>query len=220
MKYTFKNTFYAFICVLFLISWKADDNNMNGAYAQPSTTYTSGIIFYPSLNWVTDVDTAAPMSGRSIMSVPSNKSVMAMGDSVKRRDNRYADSVALAMVNGIHAPTFNNGIVRAFNSNYTISALYPSFFCYSVTVATTINLTTTSSSGSVFPEYSTNGGTTWITLPQVSNSGTLSTLVTLSALSSQSFQVNGWVPANALVRLRTSFTGTVNFTYLNGQEYY
>lgn len=122
----------------------------------------------------------------------------------------------------ISTPSTHDSVVRALNANYTISTTKVASVCYSVNISISLSLTTTSGTGTLFLEYSINSGTSWHTLPVVQFNPALSLtgLLTLSLIQAQVVQINGWIPANALVRLRTTSSGTVTFTYMSGQEYY
>lgn len=117
----------------------------------------------------------------------------------------------------IYTPTIYNNIIRSLNSNYIISNTNVSFFCYSANISVTLNLGNLNGAGRITPQYMASGTTSWVSLPYVENAPTVSGL---SLLSSQTVQINGWIPAGATVRLLTSTTGLVSFTYSYGQEYY
>lgn len=111
------------------------------------------------------------------------------------------------------APTFNNNVARTLNSNFTVSASQPSRLTYSLNVAWSVTALLSSAS-SAFLEYSTNGGSTWITVSQASrNLGAL----TLGLSGNDDLNLTGEVPAGALVRIRTTSTNST-ITYLRGQE--
>lgn len=111
----------------------------------------------------------------------------------------------------------NNNVSRSLNSNYTISTTQESFVCYTIQINITIGLS--ASTGTTTLQYSTNSGSSWISLPEVSFNPPL---LTIGLLTSQKLQVNGWIPANALVRILTATSGggTTTFTYITGQERY
>lgn len=110
-------------------------------------------------------------------------------------------------------PTFNTAVVRSLNSNYTISSTLNTRVYYTVRVAYNITILV-GSTGVVNLQYSTNAGSTWITVSSISNSLNLG----LALTGYNDFAISGEIPANALVRLDT--TGTVNavVTYRNGTE--
>lgn len=109
----------------------------------------------------------------------------------------------------------NNNVSRSLNSSFTISATKMSFFNYSIRISVTISLS--AGSGLVTPQYSTNGGSTWVSLPVVAYAPALTGI---GLLTSQTVQVSGWVPANALVKITTTSATGVTYTYLDGQEIY
>jgi len=69
-----------------------------------------------------------------------------------------------------------------------------------------------SGSGSAFLEYSTNSGSSWITVNQVGKSLNLLTIA-----GSDDMNLTGMIPANALVRIRTT-SSNMTITYTRGQE--
>lgn len=71
---------------------------------------------------------------------------------------------------------------------------------------------------SVFLEYSTDSGVTWIIVSQAVNSSSVALTIALTQPST--FNLSGFVPANSLVRLRSTTAGTATVTYTRGQEVY
>lgn len=118
----------------------------------------------------------------------------------------------------VAAPTINNSVSRTFNSNYTVSSTRMSIVNYSVSISVTNPLLAGNSTASVFLEYSTNSGSTWITASQVSNTSGVGLAVAVAITNSQGSVLTGYIPANALVRLRTTTSGTASVTYVAGQE--
>lgn len=114
--------------------------------------------------------------------------------------------------------TINNNVSRTLNSNYTISSTKDAMVSYSISLSVTNPLLAGSSSASAFLEYSTDGGTTWITVSQVINSSSVALAVTIALTQPNTFVVSGVVPANGLVRIRTTTSGTATATYGRGQE--
>lgn len=126
-----------------------------------------------------------------------------------------ADSVALSNAINIK-PTIYNNPTRSLNTAFTISSTGEAWFCYSIQIAVTVTVTLNATQGTVTPQYSVNGGTSWVNLPTISY---IPSLVGVGLLTSQVLQVNGFVPKGALVKLVTSGTGAT-FTILNTQERY
>jgi len=121
---------------------------------------------------------------------------------------------------GYVEPTINTPVVRTLNSNFTISSTKQSIVSYTLTVIVTNPLLAGSSTANVFLEYSTNGGTTWLLPSQNGNLSSVALAVAVAITSGQTTTVNGIIPANALVRLRTLTTGTASVTYVTGTEIY
>lgn len=115
-------------------------------------------------------------------------------------------------------PTINNSPGRSLNSNFTISTTKAAIAVYSVTAQVTNPLLAGTSAGTINLEYSTNAGSTWQGALQVGNSSNVGITVTVQLTNAQTTQVIGIIPANALVRLRTTTSGTSTITYVGGQE--
>lgn len=109
------------------------------------------------------------------------------------------------------APTQNDNVARTLNSNYTISTTQRTRCYYSINIQWAL-ASLLSGNGTAFLEYSTNGGSSWTT---VNNCGKTLALLTISG--SDDLNLVGEVPANALVRIRTTATN-MNVTYSRGQE--
>lgn len=116
--------------------------------------------------------------------------------------------------------SFNNNVSRTLNSNYTISTTRDAMVTYSVNLSVTNPLLAGSSSASAFLEYSTNGGSSWITISNVTNSSSVALAVTIALTQPNIFVLSGAIPSNALVRIRTTTSGTASATYSTGQEVY
>lgn len=105
---------------------------------------------------------------------------------------------------------------RSLNSNFTVSSTRPSFVTYEVTLACTVAALSGTATASAFLEYSINAGSSWVTLPQNSNSQALGLTVTFSSTGTQKGAVSGIIPANALVRVRSATAGTGTATVTIG----
>jgi hypothetical protein len=114
--------------------------------------------------------------------------------------------------------TFNNNVSRSLNTNYTISTTRDSQVSYSIALSVTNPLLAGSSTASVFLEYSTDGGTNWITVSQGVNASSVALTVTVQISQPNTQVLSGVIPANALVRLRSTTAGTATATYTRGQE--
>ncbi len=114
--------------------------------------------------------------------------------------------------------TVNDNVSRSLSNTagstnqYTISATQPAHVNYSITMNFTVTALL-SSSASVFLEYSTNEGSSWITVSQVTTSFGLG----LALTGSNDMSLSGYIPANGLVRLRPATTNAT-CTYQRGQE--
>lgn len=119
-------------------------------------------------------------------------------------DNLVWKAIALTRV-------FNNNVSRSLGSNYTVSTTRDAQVSYSINVSWTLQALI-SGNATAFLEYSTNGGSTWITVNQVSK-----TLQLLSFAGSDDLNITGVMPANALARIRVTSTN-MTVTYVRGQE--
>ncbi len=107
---------------------------------------------------------------------------------------------------------------RTLNSSFTISTTKPATVTYSVTLQVTNPLLAGNSTASVFLEYSTNGGTTWLPVCQAVNVSSVALAVAVAIQNSQTSVLSGYIPANALTRLRSTTSGTAAVTFISGQE--
>lgn len=116
------------------------------------------------------------------------------------------------------APTYNNAVTRPINATtYTISSTQPARVYYTIKITCTATIGS-AASGLVLFEYSTNGGSTWISGPEVQNSNTVTLAVVLNASTIQTSVISFEVPANALCRMTTTSSGTTTVTYVRGSE--
>lgn len=115
-------------------------------------------------------------------------------------------------------PTVNNSVSRSLSNaagstnRFTISATQPVFATYSITMTFTITALL-SSSATVFLEYSVDAGSNWVIVSQCTTSFGLG----LALTGSNDMSLSGYIPANALVRLRPAVTNATA-SYLTGQE--
>lgn len=111
-------------------------------------------------------------------------------------------------------------VTRAINSTtYTINPTKQAYVAYDVSVSCTATIGGTAS-GTISLQYSTNAGSTWITVGTLGNSNTVSLAIALNSVTVQRAQLVGYIPANALVKMVTTTTGSTTATYNNGQETY
>jgi hypothetical protein len=113
---------------------------------------------------------------------------------------------------------FNNNVARTLNSNYTISTTRDASVTYSISLSVTNPLVAGSSTASAFLEYSTNAGSSWITVSQAINTSSVGVAVAIAITQPNTFVLSGNTPANALVRIRTTTSGTASATYTLGSE--
>lgn len=117
-------------------------------------------------------------------------------------------------------PVINTPVSRTLNSNFTISTTKQAMVSYSVTCSVTNPLLVGTSSAMSYLEYSINAGSTWLLPAQNGNSSGVGITVTLQLTNGQTGTLVGVIPANALVRLRTTTTGTASVMYVTGTEIY
>lgn len=108
--------------------------------------------------------------------------------------------------------------IRTLNSSFTVSSTKVANVAYSVSLSVTNPLLAGSSTANAFLEYSVNSGTTWLLVSQASNSSAVGVAVAIAITNVQTSVISGVIPANALVRLRTTTTGTGSATFIASQE--
>lgn len=120
----------------------------------------------------------------------------------------------------VHAPSVNSGVTRAVNSStYTISSLYQAIVAYSIQISCTASIGS-ASAGSLLLQYSINGGSSWVDVSTIKNSNTVTLAVVLNLANVQIASLFGVIPANALVRMVPTTSGTTTITFISGQETY
>lgn len=155
-------------------------------------------------------------------------SLIAQGD---RRYIKTADTVKILAGAGIAVsgayPNITVAMVqptifttnRSLNSNYTISTTKWAVATYTVTCTSTNPLLAGTSSANFFLEYSTNGGSNWTLASGAGNSNGVALTVTVALTNGQTGVLTGLIPANALVRIRTTTAGTASTSVTNTQEW-
>lgn len=123
----------------------------------------------------------------------------------------YNSTTGVITVNNPSSLTYNNNVSRSLNSSYTISSTRAAEVAYSVNVSWNLSALL-SGSASAFLEYSTDSGTTWVTVNQVSKNIGL-----LTFAGSDDLNLVGNVPAGASVRIRTT-SSNMTVSYVRGQE--
>lgn len=120
----------------------------------------------------------------------------------------------------ISIPLSYNYVTRPVNSTtYTISATKNASVYYSIKIQCTASIGS-NSAGTVALQYSTNGGSTWIDVGEVTNSNTVTLAIALNSVTVQTSVIAAQIPANALVRMNSTITGTTAITFVRGQEVY
>lgn len=104
-----------------------------------------------------------------------------------------------------------NNVARAVNTPYTISTTRDALCSYSLNATWAISALV-AGSGSAFLEYSTDSGSSWLTASQVSKG-----LALLTFAGSDEMNLCGYIPAAALVRIRTTVSN-MTLAYVRGQE--
>lgn len=191
--------------IAYIESISTSTNLVFSAYGDQTTPFTQGSLTYEV--WIEDPATSysdwSISSGQqSIANKPTLATVATTGV--------YSDLSGAPHISSIH-----NTVSRSLNSSFTISSSYEAYFNYSVEISVTIALS--ARTGTITPQYSTDGGSTWISLPYAAFTPPLAGL---GLLSTQVVQVSGWISANALVQIVTTSVTGVSYTYINGQERY
>jgi hypothetical protein len=115
------------------------------------------------------------------------------------------------------APSFNNAPSITLNSSSQISTTKNCRCTYSVTVTTAVSLLTGTSSGQAFLEISANNST-WTEINRAGNTSTLTVAITVSVGATNSYNLQGDVPAGYYRRIRTTTSGGGAVAYNSGQE--
>lgn len=129
---------------------------------------------------------------------------------------------SFTITNSIVAPSLFTNVNRTLNSNFIVSTTKEAFVKYDVTLQVSNPLIAGVSTADAYLEYSTNGGTNWITLSRAGNSSGVGLAVAIAITNTQTVSLVGWIPSNALTRIRSVVTGTgvVTFVSNSGQERY
>lgn len=115
--------------------------------------------------------------------------------------------------------TINSGVSRSLSNStgstnqYTISSTLRARVTYSITFSFTVTALL-GASATVYLEYSTNAGSSWVLASQCSKSF----LLGLALTGSDDMNLSGEIPANALVRLRTVTAGGGSCQFVTAQE--
>jgi hypothetical protein len=119
-----------------------------------------------------------------------------------------------------YIPTITSAVTRPINgTTFTVSSTKQAFVNYNVTISCTATIGS-ASTGSVALQYSVDAGSNWITVGTVSNSNTVTLAIVLNSVQVSGYQLSGYIPTNALVRMNSSSSGTTVISYVTGQETY
>jgi len=144
--------------------------------------------------------------------------------------NKYDKVVSLTGANGLSVTGTYPGFTltqylpsiytptRTANSNFTVSTTKQSEVKYSVSLSVTNPLLAGSSTASAFLEYSLNAGSTWTTVAEATNISSVALAVAVAITNVSTQQLTGYIPANALARIRTTTAGTGSVTLTNRQQ--
>lgn len=114
--------------------------------------------------------------------------------------------------------TITSGVTRPVNSTtYTVSTTNNARVYYTIDISCTASIGS-ASSGDVLLQYSTNGGTTYVSVGEVKNSNTVTLAIVLNSVTIQRGVISAEIPANALCRMVSTTAGTTTITYITGQE--
>lgn len=114
--------------------------------------------------------------------------------------------------------TINSGITRPVNSTtYTVSTTNNARVYYTIDISCTASIGS-ASTGDVLLQYSTNGGSTYVSVGELKNSNTVTLAIVLNSVTVQRGVIAAEIPANALCRLVSTVAGTTTITYITGQE--
>lgn len=118
-----------------------------------------------------------------------------------------------------YVPTVFNP-TRTLNSNFTISTIKQANVNYSISLQVTNPLLIGTSTAAAYLEYSINSGSTWVSVSDALISSGVGVAVAVAITNTQTQILTGTIPANALVRIRTTTSGTASVVYVRGQETY
>lgn len=116
------------------------------------------------------------------------------------------------------APSISSAVARSLNTTFTVSTTRQAWVNYTVSLSVTNPLLAGNSTAELYLEYSTNGGTTWVAASNGLSLSSVALAVTVALTNRNEQSVSGFLPANALVRLRSVTAGTATVTYVRGQE--
>ena len=186
------------------INGVTQDLTSNRSWTIPGTTYTAG--------------TGINVAGTVISNTAPDQTVSLTAGRGIAITGTYPNFTIAMVTPTITVRNATNGNARSVNSNFTVNATKEAFVSYSLTCSVTNPLLVGTSTATAFLEYSTDSGTTWQAASQAGNSSGVGVTVTIQLTNGQTGVVSGYIPANALVRIRTTTSATASVTYVTGQE--
>jgi len=118
------------------------------------------------------------------------------------------------------APTLNAATRPINSTTWTISSTKQASVVYYITISCTATISGPSS-GQVELQYSTNAGSTWTACGIAKSTNTVSLAVVLNSVVSQTTPIVAMgIPANALMRMVSTSSGTTTLSYTYGFETY
>lgn len=118
-----------------------------------------------------------------------------------------------------YTPTPNQATRPINATTYTISTTQTADVYYTIRITCTASIGS-SASGTVFFQYSMDGGSSWVDGPEVQSSNTVTLALALNQVTIETSVLAYRVPANALCKMTNTITGTATITYVRGTEWY
>lgn len=116
-------------------------------------------------------------------------------------------------------PTVHSNVTRPINSTtFTVGSTL-AWVSYTINVSCTATIGSTAA-GKVALQYSTNAGSTWVDVSDVSNSNTVTLAVVLNSVTANDLVLSGVIPGGALVRMVSTITGSTVNSFIRGAETY
>lgn len=190
------------------------------------TTSGSGAASYNSLTGDINIPTPISYSAGSGISLTSGVISNSSPDQIVTLNSGTGINITGVYPNftvtNTSVPTSQNiySVSRPINSTtYTISTTKNATVSYNIRISCNATIGS-NSAGKVTLQYSTNGGSSWIDAAEVENTNTVTLAIALNSTTVQTTTMTAFIPANALVRMVQSSSGTTVITYVRGQEIY
>jgi len=179
-----------------------------------TSTYTAGLAAKQNALSLTTTGSGAATLVGSTLNIPTpTPTVYTAGTGISIASNVITNTAPDYIPTAVAS-------TRTLNSNFTISTTKQSLVNYSISLSVTNPLLVGSSTAAAYLEYSVNAGSTWIPVSDGLVSSSVGVTVTVAITNTQTQILSGTIPANALVRIRTTTTGTASVVYVRGQETY